>query len=222
MAGDLGQGLWFAAVANADYEFDVNRDWPIIPTAVVLVLVLIFLVILFKFLRLWIQCVLTGTRIGILDMVRMRLLRLDYAMIVRQNIALAQAGVRVSSRELEAHALRKGDVPRVAAAVIAAHRAGMDLPWSTAAALDLEGRDVLGVVKASAKAQGDKDRGGPLSGRQRPGAPGTETIAVGEGGAVLLPARLCERFRITEGSLVIAEEREDGILIRLAPPPGEA
>ena len=222
MAGDLGQGLWFAAVANAHHDFDANRGWLIIPVAVVLLFVLIFLVIFFNFVRLWIQCVLTGTRIGILDMVRMKLLRLDHAMIVRQSIALAQAGVQVSSRELEAHALSKGDVPRVAAAVIAAHKAGMDLPWSTAAALDLEGRDVLGVVQVSAKVQSDKNRGGPLLGRQRPGAPGLETSAVGEGGAILLPGRLCERFGIKEGSLVIAEEREDGILIRLAPPPGEA
>jgi AbrB family looped-hinge helix DNA binding protein len=39
---------------------------------------------------------------------------------------------------------------------------------------------------------------------------------VGKRGAVILPARLRKRFGIEEGSLVIAEETADGILIRPA------
>src|ERR1700739_2945312 len=33
-------------------------------------------------------------------------------------------------------------------------------------------------------------------------------------GAIIVPARLRKRFRIEEGTMVTAEEREDGILIR--------
>lgn len=43
-----------------------------------------------------------------------------------------------------------------------------------------------------------------------------ETSRVGKRGAVVIPAHLRRRFGITDGSLVIAEEREDGILIRPA------
>jgi len=39
---------------------------------------------------------------------------------------------------------------------------------------------------------------------------------VGKRGAVVIPARLRKRFGITEGSFVVAEERDDGILIRPA------
>src|SRR3974390_1552191 len=39
---------------------------------------------------------------------------------------------------------------------------------------------------------------------------------VGRRGAVVLPAKLRRRLGIEEGSFVIAEEREDGILIRPA------
>jgi AbrB family looped-hinge helix DNA binding protein len=46
--------------------------------------------------------------------------------------------------------------------------------------------------------------------------PTTETSKVGKRGAVVMPARLRRKFGIEEGSLVIAEEREDGILIRPA------
>jgi len=43
-----------------------------------------------------------------------------------------------------------------------------------------------------------------------------ESAKVGKRGAIIVPARLRKRFGIEEGSLVTAEEREDGILIRPA------
>ena len=45
---------------------------------------------------------------------------------------------------------------------------------------------------------------------------GKETSKVGKRGAVVVPARLRRRFGIEEGSLVIAEEHPDGVLIRPA------
>lgn len=45
---------------------------------------------------------------------------------------------------------------------------------------------------------------------------------VGKRGTVVIPAVLCERFGLDEGTFVVAEEREDGILIRpAASPPTE-
>lgn len=43
-----------------------------------------------------------------------------------------------------------------------------------------------------------------------------ESAKVGKRGAIIVPAKLRKRFGIEEGSLVIAEERDDGILIRPA------
>ncbi|MEN6358258.1 MAG: AbrB/MazE/SpoVT family DNA-binding domain-containing protein [Armatimonadota bacterium] len=43
-----------------------------------------------------------------------------------------------------------------------------------------------------------------------------ETSKVGKRGTVVIPAKLRKRFGITEGSLVIAEETGDGVLIRPA------
>ena len=43
-----------------------------------------------------------------------------------------------------------------------------------------------------------------------------ESAKVGKRGAVIVPAKLRKRFGIEEGSLVMAEAREDGILIRPA------
>src|SRR5262245_19838921 len=101
-----------------------NTVWWVV-AGVGIILGLVFLFIFFSFVQLWIQCLLTGARIGILDMIRMKLTKVDYAMIVRQKIALVQAGVRVSTHEIEAHALARGNVPRVVNAVISAHKAGI-------------------------------------------------------------------------------------------------
>jgi AbrB family looped-hinge helix DNA binding protein len=43
-----------------------------------------------------------------------------------------------------------------------------------------------------------------------------ESAKVGKRGAVVVPAKLRKRFGIEEGTVVTAEEREDGILIRPA------
>jgi uncharacterized protein YqfA (UPF0365 family) len=50
---------------------------------------------------------------------------------------------------LEAHFLAGGDVTRVLSAIIAAQRAGIDLDFDRAAAVDLAGRDVLDAVRTS-------------------------------------------------------------------------
>ncbi len=44
----------------------------------------------------------------------------------------------------------------------------------------------------------------------------TETSKVGKRGTVVIPASLRRRFGIQEGTLVIAEERPEGVLIRPA------
>ena len=44
----------------------------------------------------------------------------------------------------------------------------------------------------------------------------SETSRIGKRGVVVIPAKMRRRFRLEEGSLVIAEEMEDGILICLA------
>ena len=50
---------------------------------------------------------------------------------------------------MEAHYLAGGNVPLIVRALIAAHRAKIDLDWDTAAAIDLAGRNVLEAVQTS-------------------------------------------------------------------------
>jgi AbrB family looped-hinge helix DNA binding protein len=43
-----------------------------------------------------------------------------------------------------------------------------------------------------------------------------QAARVGKRGAIVVPAKLRQRFGIEEGSMIVAEETEDGILIRPA------
>ncbi|WP_261353373.1 flotillin-like protein FloA [Telmatocola sphagniphila] len=117
--------------------------------AVAILIGIFMLIIFFSFVRLWIQSVLTGAKIRFSSLIGMKLRNVDYGMIVRQKIALVQAGVKITTEDLESHFLARGNVPKTATAVIAAHKAGMDLPWRIAAAIDLAGRDVLDAVRTS-------------------------------------------------------------------------
>ena len=60
-----------------------------------------------------------------------------------------KAGLTVKVNQLEAHYLAGGDVDRVVNALIAAQRAGMDLSFEKASAIDLAGRNVFEAVKMS-------------------------------------------------------------------------
>ncbi len=131
-----------------DWFKGMNAIWVVAAIIGIILLAIIFIVFL-SFIRLWIQCFLTGAKIGIWDLVGMKLRNVDYGMVVRQKIALVQAGTKVANQDLEAHFLARGNVPKTATAVIAAHKAGIDLPWRVAAAIDLAGRDILDAVKTS-------------------------------------------------------------------------
>ncbi len=126
-----------------------ENPWAFILLGILVLFAIFVMVVFFSFIQLWVQSLLTGAKIGIFDLIGMKLRKVDYAMIVRQKIALVQAGVKVTTEDLESHFLARGNVPKTAMAVIAAHKAGMDLMWKTAAAIDLAGRDVLDAVKTS-------------------------------------------------------------------------
>ena len=110
----------------------------IIPLIVLLVIVGIFLS--FVPLGLWISAISAGVRVNIFSLVGMRLRR------VRAD---KKAGMDVNANQLESHLLSGGRVDNVVDALIAAHRANLDLSFERAAAIDLAGRNVFEAVKMS-------------------------------------------------------------------------
>jgi uncharacterized protein YqfA (UPF0365 family) len=80
----------------------------------------------------------------------MKLRKVNPQVIVDTKVMAVQAGLTdVTNSGLEAHYLAGGNVRRVVQALIAAHRAKINLNWDTAAAIDLAGRNVLEAVQTS-------------------------------------------------------------------------
>ena len=103
-----------------------------------------------SYLPLWLQAYFTGTRISLLDLVRMSLRKSSPRVIVQCKVMAVQSGLAaLSTSAIEAQYLAGGDVHRVTLALIAADRAGIRLDWTTAAAIDLAGRDVMEAVRVS-------------------------------------------------------------------------
>lgn len=119
----------------------------IIILCVILLLVVLFFV--FVPVGLWISAVAANVKVGIINLVGMKLRRVAPAKIVFPLIKATKAGIKVTVNQLEAHYLAGGNVDGVVNALIAAERAGMDLPFEKASAIDLAGRDVFEAVKMS-------------------------------------------------------------------------
>lgn len=118
---------------------------------VILILVIVFFSIFFSFVPvgLWISAFAAGVRIGIFNLIGMRLRRVVPSSIVIPLIKANKAGLDVSSNKLEAHYLAGGNVDRVINSLIAAQRANIPLEFERAAAIDLAGRNVLEAVQMS-------------------------------------------------------------------------
>ncbi|HHY42639.1 MAG TPA: flotillin-like protein FloA [Thermoanaerobacterales bacterium] len=111
----------------------------------------IVLTILLSFvpLGLWISALAAGVKIGIFNLIGMRLRRVPPNKIVNPLIKAVKAGLEVGVDKLEAHYLAGGNVDRVINALIAAQRAEIPLSFERAAAIDLAGRNVLEAVQMS-------------------------------------------------------------------------
>ena len=120
-------------------------------TLIGIVVILVLLVFLLSFipLGLWISAKAAGVKVGIIDLIGMRLRRIPPKRIVEPLIKVIKAGLDLEVNKLEAHYLAGGNVDRVANALIAAHRAEISLEFQRAAAIDLAGRDVLQAVQMS-------------------------------------------------------------------------
>ncbi len=99
--------------------------------------------------RLWIEAISAGVRVGIGYLVGMRLRKVSPPAVVRPLIWATKAGLELEIDDLEAHYLAGGSVDRVVRAMISADKANIDLTFRQSAAIDLAGRDVLEAVQVS-------------------------------------------------------------------------
>lgn len=116
-----------------------------------LIIVLVFGALLFKFFNLWIQAWLSGAPVRLFSLIGMQLRKVRPDVIVYSRIKAVKADIRptITTDQLETHYLSGGRVPSVVNALIAASKAKIELPFDTACAIDLAGRDILDAVQTS-------------------------------------------------------------------------
>jgi len=113
-------------------------------------ILLTLVIVLAQFFRLWLQAFMSNAGVSILDLIGMRLRKVDATTVVLCKIQLVKSGLHdISTNDLESHYLAGGRVPNVTRAMIAAQRAVIDLDFKKACAIDLAGRDIIDAVKTS-------------------------------------------------------------------------
>ena len=120
---------------------------------VILVVLRAIAVIIFFYyvpFMLWINAQVSGVRISLIQLFLMRIRRVPPTKIVNCMIEAHKAGLEDVKRDgLEAHYLAGGHIERVVHALVSASKAGIQLPFGMATAIDLAGRDVFEAVQMS-------------------------------------------------------------------------
>ena len=99
---------------------------------------------------LWLSAQVSGVRISLIQLFLMRIRNVPPSIIVPSLIEAHKAGLTNVSRDnLEAHYMTGGHVQRVVHALVSASKAGIDLSFEKATAIDLAGRDVFEAVQTS-------------------------------------------------------------------------
>ena len=111
--------------------------------------VLVLLMFIFRYISLWFQALLSGASVGLFELIGMGFRKVDPRVIVLSRIRAVKAGLDISTNQMETHYLAGGRVQTVVTALIAADSAKINLPWDTARAIDLAGRDILDAVQTS-------------------------------------------------------------------------
>lgn len=103
--------------------------------------------------NLWIMAIFSGVRIGLAQLIFMRIRRVPPRIIVESLVTATKAGIQLTANDLETHFLAGGNVPTVIKALISADKANIALTFKQATAIDLAGRDVFEAVQTSVNPQ---------------------------------------------------------------------
>lgn len=110
---------------------------PQIMSIVIGIFILILAFIIISFFNVWLRAWLSGAYVGFGTLVAMRLRKNPYALIVDARINAVKAGVAIPINQFEQHYMAGGDVGQTTQSLINAMKAGIDLEWDRACAIDL-------------------------------------------------------------------------------------
>jgi len=127
----------------------MNMDAIMLLVIVIAAIIFLFVFLYFVPINLWITAIFSGVRVGLFELVFMRIRKVPPRIIVESMITATKAGLQVTTTELETHYLAGGNVPNVIKALISADKANINLSFKQATAIDLAGREVFEAVQIS-------------------------------------------------------------------------
>ncbi len=149
----IGNLLFVLAQGDSPVQWWMFAVYALIAIALLIVVVLVIFVPVYG--KLWFQGFMSDADVSFMALVGMGFRQVNPRVIMTAKIMAAQSGLDINRRtgistaRLEAHYLAGGNVMNVIHAIIAAHRADINLDFDRAAAIDLAGRDVVDAVRTS-------------------------------------------------------------------------
>jgi len=125
----------------------------LIALVVAAIVILVIGAIVFSLIGAWVKALFNGASVSMSKLVALKLASIPYGLIVDARITAVRAGIDVSADQIASHFQAGGNVVPTVQALIAAQKAGINLPWDRACAIDLatkgSGKSVVEAVRTS-------------------------------------------------------------------------
>ncbi len=117
------------------------------------IFILIFFAIVFSLVGAWVKAMFNNAPVGLGKLVGLKFASVPYNLIVDARITAVRAGIELSADQIASHYQSGGNVVPTVQALIAAQKAGIELGWDRACAIDLatkgSGKSVVEAVRTS-------------------------------------------------------------------------
>jgi uncharacterized protein YqfA (UPF0365 family) len=121
--------------------------------AVVGLVVLVVFAIVFSLVGAWVKAMFNGAPVPLSKLVALKFASIPYNLIVDARITAVRAGIALDADQIASHFQAGGNVVPTVQALIAAQKAGIQLGWDRACAIDLatkgSGKSVVEAVRTS-------------------------------------------------------------------------
>jgi uncharacterized protein YqfA (UPF0365 family) len=109
----------------------------IVVLAIAVIIGLVIFGIVFSIVGAWVKAMFNGAPVGIGKLVALKFASIPYNVIVDARITAVRAGIALSADQIASHFQAGGNVVPTVQALIAAQKAGIELGWDRACAIDL-------------------------------------------------------------------------------------
>jgi uncharacterized protein YqfA (UPF0365 family) len=117
------------------------------------IFILIIGAIVFSLIGAWVKALFNGAPVPMSKLVALKFASIPYGLIVDARITAVRAGINIDADQIASHFQAGGNVVPTVQALIAAQKAGIELGWDRACAIDLatkgSGKSVVEAVRTS-------------------------------------------------------------------------